>query len=155
MASNSRPVYSTQSGRLCPECGQPVDACRCKHKPKPTWADNFSSTNRSPFGAKNAPGSPKSPPNANRSAPGQPTTPNDGIVRIHREKAGRGGKEVSVIKGLALNEQDLAALAKELKAKCGTGGTVKDGSIEIQGDHRERLKTLLETKGHKVKLAGG
>ena len=155
MASNSRPVYSTQSGRLCPECGKPVDDCRCKHKPKPAWAGNFRSTRSSPTGTHSPKGAAKNSPQTRRPAPGQADTPNDGIVRIHREKAGRGGKEVSLIKGLALNEKDMAALGKELKSKCGTGGTVKDGNIEIQGDNRERLKALLEARGLRVKLAGG
>lgn len=79
----------------------------------------------------------------------------DGIVRIHRERKNRGGKEVSLITGLPLPQPALEVLGKELKSRCGTGGTVKDGNIEIQGDHRERLKQLLESKGYTVKLAGG
>ena len=79
----------------------------------------------------------------------------DGIVRIHRDRKNRGGKEVSVIVGVPLPLPALELLGKELKSRCGTGGTVKDGAIEIQGDHRERLKKLLEDKGYTVKLAGG
>ena len=79
----------------------------------------------------------------------------DGVVRVSRETKGRGGKGVSLIKGVALDPIALAALGKELKAACGTGGTVKDGVIEIQGDHIERLLALLQAKGHKVKRAGG
>ncbi|MEX2129931.1 MAG: stress response translation initiation inhibitor YciH [Pseudohongiellaceae bacterium] len=78
----------------------------------------------------------------------------DGIVRIHRDRKNRGGKEVSVITGIPLPTPALELLGKELKSCCGTGGTVKEGNIEIQGDHRERLKTLLEDKGYTVKLAG-
>lgn len=79
----------------------------------------------------------------------------DGIVRIQRQTSGRKGKGVCVITGLDLADIELAKLASELKKKCGTGGAVKEGNIEIQGDNRELLKQLLEQKGFKVKLAGG
>lgn len=79
----------------------------------------------------------------------------DGIVRIHRETKGRKGKGVTLIKGLALDEDALRALAKEIKKRTGTGGSVKDFVIEIQGDQRDIVKTLLEKLGYKVKLAGG
>ena len=117
---NAGLVYSTESGRMCPECRQPVSACVCK---------------------------------ANARAAALPA--GDGVVRVSRETKGRGGKGVSLVKGLALDTIALAALGKELKAACGTGGTVKDGVIEIQGDHIERLIALLQAKGHKVKRAGG
>lgn len=81
--------------------------------------------------------------------------PSDGIVRIWKESKGRGGKVVSVVKGLPLTGNDLKTLAKKLKQACGTGGAVKDGNVEIQGDHRETLKTALEKAGYTVKLAGG
>lgn len=87
-------------------------------------------------------------------APAQPES-GDGIVRIWRESKGRGGKTVSVVKGLALTDNDLKTLAKKLKQACGTGGAIKDGNIEIQGDHRATLKLALEQAGHTVKLAGG
>lgn len=80
--------------------------------------------------------------------------PNDGIVRLGRETKGRKGKGVTLVRGVPLAGKELQALAKELKKKCGSGGTLKDGVIEIQGDHRERLLELLEKKGWKVKLAG-
>jgi translation initiation factor 1 len=79
----------------------------------------------------------------------------DGIVRLRRETKGRGGKGVTLIDGLPLEEDALLALAKQLKNKCSSGGTVKDGVIEIQGDHRIQLQSLLEAQGYKVKLAGG
>ena len=79
----------------------------------------------------------------------------DGIVRIRREISGRKGKGVTTVTGIDLNDADLKALAKQLKQKCSTGGTVKDGIIEIQGDHRDKLKSELEKLGHQVKLAGG
>jgi translation initiation factor 1 len=79
----------------------------------------------------------------------------DGIVRIRRETAGRKGKGVTTVTGVPLAEADLKQLAKLLKQQCGTGGTLKEGVIEIQGDYREKLKTLLESKGYTVKLAGG
>ena len=79
----------------------------------------------------------------------------DGIVRLSRETKGRKGKGVTLVKGLQGTEADLKALGKRLKQICGTGGTVKNGVIEIQGDVREKIKTELENAGHKVKLAGG
>lgn len=79
----------------------------------------------------------------------------DGIVRIRREVSGRKGKGVTTIAGLDLTNTELKALAKTLKQLCGTGGSVKNNVIEIQGDHREKIRTALEQQGHTVKLAGG
>ncbi len=79
----------------------------------------------------------------------------DGVVRIQKQTSGRKGAGVSVITGLDLNDDELKKLAAELKKKCGCGGSVKEGTIEIQGDKRDLLKSLLEQKGFKVKLAGG
>ena len=88
------------------------------------------------------------------SEPSQPFS-GDGTVRIRRETKGRKGKGVTTVSGIELPEAELKALAKQLKQKCSTGGTVKSGVIEIQGDHRELLKAELEKRGHQVKLAGG
>ncbi len=79
----------------------------------------------------------------------------DGIVRIRRETQGRGGKTVTCISGVPLADDALSALASELKRRCGTGGTAKDGVIEIQGDHRDLLVAVLEQRGYTVKRAGG
>ena len=79
----------------------------------------------------------------------------DGIVRVSHETKGRKGKGVTVVKGLALDAAALAALGKQLKTACGSGGTVKDGIIEIQGDHRELVIAALSKQGHTVKRAGG
>ncbi|MFC3284106.1 translation initiation factor Sui1 [Litchfieldella rifensis] len=79
----------------------------------------------------------------------------DGIVRIRRETSGRKGKGVTTVSGVPLATAELKALAKELKKRCGTGGAVKDGIVEIQGDHRDTLKAELERRGFQVKLAGG
>ncbi len=79
----------------------------------------------------------------------------DGIVRIQRQTSGRKGKGVCIITGLDLDDASLNVLAAELKKKCGCGGAIKEGTIEIQGDKRDLLKQLLEAKGLKVKLAGG
>ncbi|MFJ3355567.1 stress response translation initiation inhibitor YciH [Serratia liquefaciens] len=79
----------------------------------------------------------------------------DGIVRIQRQTSGRKGKGVCLITGVDLDDAALDKLAAELKKKCGCGGSVKEGVIEIQGDKRDLLKQLLEAKGMKVKLAGG
>ncbi|CAM3525185.1 translation initiation factor Sui1 [Paracidovorax anthurii] len=79
----------------------------------------------------------------------------DGTVRVSRETKGRGGKAVTVVKGAALPAAELAQLGKQLKAACGSGGTVKDGVIEVQGDHVERVVQALQSLGHKAKRAGG
>ncbi len=79
----------------------------------------------------------------------------DGIIRLHRETKGRKGKGVTLITGFDLNDSELKAMAKTLKQHCGTGGSVKDGVIEIQGDQRENLFVYLKEKGYQVKKAGG
>ncbi len=79
----------------------------------------------------------------------------DGVVRVSRETKGRGGKAVTLVKGVALESQALADLGKRLKAACGSGGTVKDGVIEIQGDHVDKVVAALQAQGHTVKRAGG
>ena len=79
----------------------------------------------------------------------------DGIVRIQKQTSGRKGAGVSLISGLDLSDDELKKLATELKKRCGCGGSLKGGNIEIQGDKRDLLKQLLEQKGFKVKLAGG
>ena len=119
--SNSRLVYSTESGRICPECQKPQSECTCQKK----------------------------------KSKAQPIDRQDGIIRIRREVKDRKGKTTTVIYGFQLVQTDLKALAKHLKQVCGTGGSVKDGVIIIQGDHREKLLILLEEQGYKVKLAGG
>jgi translation initiation factor 1 len=114
----SRLVYSTETGRVCPECGQPVAACTCKSK-----------------------------------SAGIPAT--DGIVRVSLDTKGRKGKGVTVVKGVALDAAALALLGKQLKAACGSGGTTKDGVIEIQGDHRDTVIAALQKQGMTVKRSGG
>lgn len=114
-------VYSTESGRTCPRCERPLDACRC--------------------GA----GAAAAKPAAERAGP----------IRVGRETKGRKGKGVTVVTGLSLAADDLKKLAKELKARCGSGGTVKDGTIEIQGDHRDLLVDELTKRGYAVKRSGG
>ena len=110
-------VYSTDSGRMCPACRQPIALCRCGQAAPPVSSD--------------------------------------GIVRVSRETQGRKGKGVTVIRGVALDAAALDQLGRELKAACGSGGTVKDGVIEIQGDHRDRIVERLQAAGMKVKRAGG
>jgi len=82
-------------------------------------------------------------------------SPNDGTVRLRRETKGRGGGTVIVISGVPLAEAALKELAGALKKRCGCGGTIKDGIIEIQGDHRDKLLLELQSRGYRVKLAGG
>ena len=110
---------------MCPDCSRLAAACRCKK--------------RSPAGPGSGPGG----------------TPNDGIVRIARSTKGRRGKGVTLVTGVPLNAAELADLAKQLKNRCGAGGTVKDGVIEIQGDHRDRIVTELQPRGWTVKRSGG
>jgi len=88
-----------------------------------------------------------------KGTPGKTTS--DGVVRVSRETQGRKGKGVTVIAGLGLGPTELAALATELKKKCGSGGGVENGRIEIQGDHRDRLVEELTKRGWKAKRSGG
>ena len=81
--------------------------------------------------------------------------PSDGTVRLRREVKGRGGGTVIVITGVPLTGDSLKELAGALKKRCGCGGTIKDGIIEIQGDHRDTLLGELQARGYRVKLAGG
>ena len=85
----------------------------------------------------------------------QPAHPDDGMVRIRREVKGRKGKTVTVISGIPLDDKKLRQFVKTLKRRCGTGGTVKDGVVIIQGDHRETLLKEIEKQGYTLKLAGG
>ena len=110
-------VYSTDSGRTCPECRQAVGHCICKS--------------------------------------GKPRPAGDGVARVSRSAKGRGGKTVTLIQGLPLDDAALTQLGKQIKAACGSGGTVKDGVIEVQGDHRELVQRQLVDKGYTVKLSGG
>ena len=79
----------------------------------------------------------------------------DGIIRVQREVKGRKGKTVTTVFGFDLDDKELKDLTKQLKRRCGTGGSVKDGIIIIQGDHRKTLITELKTRGFKAKIAGG
>lgn len=92
-----------------------------------------------------------------QNGPAQKTAPQkcDGFVRLRREVKGRGGGTVIVISGIPLSASEIKELAGALKKKCGCGGTVKEGVIEIQGDHRDTLAAELQARGFKVKLAGG
>jgi translation initiation factor 1 len=111
-------VYSTDAGRMCPQCRQPAAACRCAALAR-----------QAPVG--------------------------DGVVRVSREKQGRGGKTVTVVRGLALDAAALAELGKRLRTACGAGGTAKDGVLEVQGDHAERVVEWLKREGLNAKRAGG
>lgn len=118
---DSRLVYSTETGRICSECGRPQAKCICR-KTKQRTEQNEAA---------------------------------DGIIRIKREKKGRKGKTVTTISGFRENHAEQKRIASELKNRCGTGGSVKDGVIIIQGDHRETVKDELAKQGFTVKLAGG
>lgn len=111
-------VYSTDAGRMCPQCRQPQADCRCAAL------------------ARQAPAG-------------------DGVVRVSRETKGRGGKAVTTVRGLALDAAALAELGKRLRSACGAGGTAKDGVLEVQGDHVDRVVAWLKQAGHAAKRAGG
>jgi translation initiation factor 1 len=81
--------------------------------------------------------------------------PQQQTAYLHRESKGRGGKTVTLVINLTLSSSDMKVLAKVLKAACGSGGTVKDGLIEIQGEHREKIAAMLKKQGYQVKIAGG
>jgi len=109
-------VYSTDAGRMCPDCRQPVASCICKAQAIPKT---------------------------------------DGVVRVSLQTKGRGGKSVTLVKGLPLDAEALAALARQLRAACGSGGTVKDGVVEVQGDHVTTIMAALQKQSYNVKRAGG
>jgi translation initiation factor 1 len=113
--SSSRPVYSTDQGRLCPDCGKSTSHCICKQK--------------------------------------KSAKAGDGIARLRYETKGRGGKGVTVIADLGYDDEKLKELAKMLKAKLSVGGSIKDGSIELQGDQRPAAAKLLREQGLTVKGA--
>jgi translation initiation factor 1 len=77
------------------------------------------------------------------------------MIYLHRDSKGRRGKAVTLVKGLVLTQPALRELGRQLKQLCGSGGTVKEGVIEIQGEHREKLAEELRRLGYKVKIAGG
>jgi translation initiation factor 1 len=95
----------------------------------------------------------RKPADAKAARRGAPPVPNDGIVRVSRETSGRRGKSVTVVRGLPPRE--LEAVASDLKRQCGSGGSAKEGVVEIQGDHRQKVVARLEGQGYRVKLAGG
>lgn len=111
-------VYSTETGRMCPDCRKPLGDCACK-----------------------------------AAAKAQPA--GDGNIKVSRESKGRGGKTVTLVRGLPLDADALAALGKQLRSACGSGGTAKDGVLEIQGDHCERVMAELVKQGYKPKRVGG
>ena len=111
-----RVVYSTERGKICPSCSNPVKQCTCRK---------------------------------------QTALIGDGNVRVSRETKGRKGKRVTLIKGLAMDAAALKLMGKKFKVMCCTGGTVKDGIIEIQGDHIKRILDYLKKQGVTAKRAGG
>ena len=86
---------------------------------------------------------------------GESLPPGQQTIYLHRESGGRVGKVVTLVKNLALSPDDLKALAKKLKQECGTGGTIRDNMIEIQGEQRQKIAAILRELGYKVKIAGG
>lgn len=115
------PVYSTESGRLCPDCGHPADRCQCQARKQTAGRAGYS----------------------------------DGMVRLRRETKGRKGAGVTLVDGLPCSDSELKRISRELKSRCGSGGTVREGIIEIQGDHRETIHDHLTSQGIKCKFAGG
>jgi len=90
-----------------------------------------------------------------RCPPRRSPPPEQQSATIRRERKGRGGKTVTLVSGLQLRPEELQALGKQLRQACGTGGTVKDGAIEIQGDHRDKVAEVLRSLGYGCTLAGG
>ena len=108
-------VYSTDSGRMCPDCRQPMASCSCKAQALPKT---------------------------------------DGVVRVSLQTKGRGGKSVTIVKGLPLDAAAFVMLGKQLRVACGSGGTVKGCVIEIQGDHVTTVMAALQKQSYNVKRAG-
>lgn len=115
---------------------------------------DLSNFDMSPEWSQSTPSS-KLPPKKQKKAKQSSTPASDGIVRVGRETKGRKGAGVTVITGIPSHPEGIKQIAKELKQKCGTGGTVKNGVIEIQGDHRDLLVTELQARGYTVKRSGG
>jgi translation initiation factor 1 len=82
-------------------------------------------------------------------------SPAQQTIYLHRESSGRAGRPVTLVKNLVLSADDMKSLAKRLKQECGTGGTIKEGIIEIQGEQRQKIAAVLQKLGYKVKIAGG
>lgn len=124
-----RVVWSSDQGRIayCPRCGQPEARCQCGPSRRST----------------------------RESSAARVDLPRDGVVRLARERKGRGGKVVTLVAGVPGDRAALAALAQDLKRACGAGGTVEGNVIVIQGDHRDRLEAKLRALGFTVKKAGG
>ena len=114
--STSRLVYSTDAGRMCPDCGKAIAACVCRK-------------------------------NSVRPA-------SSGVIRVSRQTKGRGGKTVTRVEGVPLDDEALAQLGKQLRSTCGSGGTVKDGVIEVQGDHCDKMIEALRQQGYAPKRSG-
>jgi translation initiation factor 1 len=117
--SASRLVYSTDSGRVCPDCRQALQACACKARAAAA------------------------------------SLPKGDAVRVSRDSKSRGGKTVTVVRGLALMPDELARVGKHLRAACGAGGTAKDGVLEVQGDHVDKVVQWLQAEGFAAKRSGG
>jgi translation initiation factor 1 len=116
---------AVQPGR-CPTCGKRLDRCSCGVSRR-----------------------------ARDEKPQALNLPKDGVVRILRDRKGRGGKSVTLVAGLTGSTDALTRLTSELKRMCGTGGTLRGDVLELQGDVRERVKAELEKRGYRVKIAGG
>ena len=123
-----RLVYSSEQGRICPACGRSESRCRCRGRGA-----------RARIRERDKAASDR---------------PGDGIVRVGRSTKGRRGKIVSTVTGLAIEADELATLLADLKRRCGSGGALKDGVIEIQGEHRDTLIEELDKRGFQVKRVG-
>ena len=123
-----RLVYSSEAGRICPACGRKISICECRGKGARARIAGRAEVEVAKSG--------------------------DSIVRVGRSTKGRGGKVVTTVTGVPGGDQEQKKLAAELKRSCGTGGSLKDGVIEIQGEHRDTLVRELETRGFTVKRVG-
>ncbi len=116
-SENNRPVYSTDRGRLCPECGLALARCLCRNEAVRYHTDD--------------------------------------VIHLYREVKGRKGKVVTIITGIGGSREDLKEMARQIKQALGTGGSIQEGDILIQGDHRTAIKDWLSKRGLNVKISGG
>ena len=126
-AGNERVVWVTGAGqiRYCSRCGKPEGECRCREQKR--MGDSTAAM----------------------------SAPRDGFVRLALDRKQRRGKAVTVISGVPGDLAQLTALAQQLRKLCGAGGSLKEGNIELQGDHRDKVEAKLTTLGYKIKRVGG
>lgn len=137
---------------ICPTCNLPAERCLCRLSGRFGGGQSTQGPPTIELPERNKSGKSKKEDRSHQDPSGKS---DDGIVRIGRSTKGRRGKGVTIVTGIPLSGDALKEMAQTLKGKCGAGGTVKDGVIEIQGEHREILQKTLESLGYRVKQSGG